>query len=140
MTTGERIAKAFSDDKHHLSDAEQRRLAGMIDAGNAERDAERDALQDAESAAQELADLVDDESYTLDSFTTQPVRAALAKLAAHRAGMIDAGNAERDALRSAAKSALRYYESCALNTSSTADALRAALYADPVERTAEKDD
>ncbi len=31
MTTGEQIAKAFSDDKHHLSDAEQRRLAGMID-------------------------------------------------------------------------------------------------------------
>ncbi len=32
MTTGEQIAKEFSDDKCHLSDAEQRRLAGMIDA------------------------------------------------------------------------------------------------------------
>ncbi len=32
MTTGEQIAKTFSDDKHHLSDTEQRRLAGMIDA------------------------------------------------------------------------------------------------------------
>ncbi len=32
MTIGDQIAAEFSRDKHHLSDAEQRRLAGMIDA------------------------------------------------------------------------------------------------------------
>ena len=31
MTTGERIAKDFSENKCHLTNAEQRRLATMID-------------------------------------------------------------------------------------------------------------
>jgi hypothetical protein len=35
-TIGERIAREFSENKRHLTGAEQRRLAGMIDAATAQ--------------------------------------------------------------------------------------------------------
>jgi hypothetical protein len=37
LTIGDEIAKDFSDNKRHLTDSEQRRLAGMIDARFAQR-------------------------------------------------------------------------------------------------------